>query len=199
MRQISLSLRSCEVSYIAFCSGQQQGARRRRHLNNPVCSWSSRAKAHCPDGNRNILEMKWPHLFPEPRVEFWRGFSLVLSRHHSGLTHHPRLPFLLDLHSASFLVCFFGEDEEGLELHNWRRRRLSVAWSDVCQTQRGGARWALRHFMVHERKNWKKNHHPWDSYNTPPNITVQSHRKNIYYVNKLVLVANKLNEFKLSR
>lgn len=195
--QISLCLHSCEVSYIAFCSGQQQGARWRRHLNNPVCSWSSRAKAHCPDGNRNIFEMKWPHLFPEPRVEFWRGFSLALSRHRSGLTHHPRIPFLLDLHSVRFFLFVFLvkmrrgwnfiTDAEGDCL--WRDP-MCVRHKEVVRGERCGISW----FMKEE--TGKKKHPPWGSYNTPPNITVQSHCKNIY---KLVLVANKLNEFKLSR
>lgn len=75
------------------------------------------------------------------------------------------------------------------------RDPMCVRHKEVVRGERCGISW----FIKEETEKKKKNTPLWDSYNTPPNITVQSHRKNIYYLIKLVLVANKLNEFKLSR
>lgn len=104
-KQTSFSLCSCDVSYVTFCSELQQGAWRRRHLNNPARFCPSRAKAHCPGGNKNILEMK--HTFSlSSRLNFWQGFSSALSLHRSGLARHPRLSFLLDVLSTHFFFFF---------------------------------------------------------------------------------------------
>lgn len=143
-------------SYITLCSKQQQGARRRRNLNNPECFCPSRAKAHCPDGNENIFKMKRT-FSPSPGLNFWWGFSSALSWHRSGLARHPRLSFLLDVLSAHFFFpFFFVEDEERRQLHNWSRRWPSLPWSNVSQLQRGWARWALRILWFTKNKLKKK-------------------------------------------
>lgn len=125
-KQNSFSLCSREASCIAFCSKQQQRARRRRHLNNPACFCPSRPKAHCPDGNENIFEMKRT-FFPEPRAEFL--LRLFISAISAPLrAHSPSQAFIFTRRpfSTFLFLFFFIEDEEGLQLHNWPRRWLSI-------------------------------------------------------------------------
>lgn len=176
------------------CNRELDGGGR---LNNPARFCPSRAKAHCSDGNENILEMKRT-FSPSPRLNFLaRLFISAISaplraRSPSQAFIFTRCPFNAPF--SSFFSpsrmrrgCDFITDPES-DYHQGDPMRLN--YKEVGQDKHCG--------LYGSRKvNWKRK---TKKEKTPTIRNLQ--RPSEYHSNisdKLLLVANKQNEFKLSR